>query len=169
MLSAGPALAADIRDMACKTTAECLSEADKLAGRVVKDATSARGKAQDQFYWMGRINMASTVMLLEEKIIPAALGKPIAEGVFYSIQQAEQPGGKRPTDVLQIERIISEKAVSEATLIHSGRSRQDMLATYRVALIRTAMLDSADALLAARKTLLDFAAQNAARFCCAKR
>ena len=160
MLGAGPAYAADIRDTPCKTTAECLAEADKLSGRVVKDATSARGKAQDEFYWMGRINMASTVMLLEEKIIPAALGKPIAEGVFYSIQQAEQPGGKRPTDVLQIERIISEKAGPEATLIHSGRSRQDMRATYRVALIRTAMLDTADALLAARKTLLEFAAQN---------
>ena len=82
MLSAGPALAADIRDMACKTTAECLSEADKLAGRVVKDATSARGKAQDQFYWMGRINMASTVMLLEEKIIPPYWASRSPKGCF---------------------------------------------------------------------------------------
>ena len=151
---------ADIRDTACKTTAECQAEANKLSGRETKDATSVRAKAQDQFYWLGRINMASAVMLLEEGIIPSALGKPIAEGVQYSIQQADQPGGKRPSDVLQIERIISEKAGPEATLIHSGRSRQDMLATFRVAQIRTAMLDTTEALLEARRTLIEFAANN---------
>lgn len=159
-LATAPTFAADIRDTACKTTDECQAEANKLRGAVIKDATSARGKAQDQFYWMGRINMASTAMLLEEGIIAARLGKPIAEGVLHSIQQATEPGGKRPTDVLLIERIISEKAGPEATLIHSGRSRQDMLATYRVAQIRTNMLDTAEALLEARQTLIEFAAKN---------
>ncbi len=152
--------AADIRDTACKTTAECRAEAAKLSGGLTRDATSARAQKQDQFYWIGRINMASTVMLLEQGIIAPKLGKPIAEGVLHSIRQADEPQGKRPLDVLQIERIISEKAGPEATLIHSGRSRQDMLATYRVAELRTAMLDTADALLQARQTLIDFAAQN---------
>ncbi|MBK6651253.1 MAG: argininosuccinate lyase [Betaproteobacteria bacterium] len=154
------AQAADIRDTACKTTAQCQAEANALSGRVTKDATSARALAQDQFYWLGRINMASTTMLMEEGIIAAPLGKPIAEGVLHSIQQADSPGGKRPKDVLQIERIISEKAGAQATLIHSGRSRQDMLATYRAAHLRTAVLDTADAMLEARQTLIDFAAAN---------
>lgn len=152
--------AADIRDTACKTTADCQAEANRLRGAVTKDATSQRAQAQDQFYWLGRINMASTAMLLEEGIIAAPLGKPIAEGVLHSIQQAELPGGKRPKDVLQIERIISEKAGPQATLIHSGRSRQDMLATYRAAHLRTAVLDTADAMMEARQTLIDFAAAN---------
>ena len=107
-LASGFSHAADIRDTACKTTAECQAEADRLRGTVTKDATSARAKAQDQFYWLGRINMASTAMLLEEGIIPAKLAKPIAEGVIYSIRQADEPKGKRPKDVLQIEKIISE-------------------------------------------------------------
>ncbi|MDD5333231.1 MAG: lyase family protein [Rhodoferax sp.] len=154
------AAVADIRDTACRTTAQCEAEANRLRGSVSKDATSARAKAQDQFYWLGRINMASTVMLLEEGIIPARLARPIAEGVIYSIRQADQPGGKRPRDVLQIEKIISEKAGPEATLIHSGRSRQDMLATYRVAQLRTAVLDTAEALLQARLALLDLASHN---------
>lgn len=158
------AVAADIRDTACRTTAECQAEANRLRGSVSQDATSARAKAQDQFYWLGRINMASTVMLLEEGIIAARLARPIAEGVIYSIRQADQPGGKRPRDVLQIEKIISEKAGPEATLIHSGRSRQDMLATYRVAQLRTAVLDTAEALLQARLALLDFAANNVDTF-----
>ena len=159
-LGSASSQAADIRDTACKTTAECQAEANRLRGAVTKDATSQRAQAQDQFYWLGRINMASTAMLLEEGIIAAPLGKPIAEGVLHSIQQAEQPGGKRPKDVLQIERIISEKAGPQATLIHSGRSRQDMLATYRAAHLRTALLDTADAMMEARQTLIDFAAAN---------
>ena len=57
--------AADIRDTACKTTAECQLEANRLRGAVTKDASSQRAQAQDQFYWLGRINMASTAMLLE--------------------------------------------------------------------------------------------------------
>lgn len=170
VLSAGAAfgapsaLAADTRDTPCMTTAECKAEADRLRGTVTRDATSARAKAQDQFYWIGRINMASTVMTVEEGIIPKALSRQIAEGVAHSIAQAAQPGGKRPTDVLQIERIIADKAGPEATLIHSGRSRQDMLAAVRTMQLRDQVLDTADALLAARKVLLDIAAQHTETF-----
>jgi argininosuccinate lyase len=156
--------AADVRDTPCRTTAECQAEADKLRGTVTKDATSATAKAQDQFYWLGRINMASTVMLVEEGIIPRPLVRPIAEGVAYSIRQADQPGGKRPTDVLQIERIISDRSGPEATLIHTGRSRQDMLAAVRVMRLRTEFLDTAAALLAARRALLDMASKNVETF-----
>ena len=120
--------AADTRDTPCRTTAECQAEADRLRGVSAKDATSARTKAHDQFYWLGRINMATTVMTVEEGVVPRPLARQIAEGVAHSIAQADQPGGKRPTDVLQIEKIISDKAGAEATLIHAGRSRQDMLA-----------------------------------------
>lgn len=156
--------AADVRDTPCRTTAECQVESNRLRGTVTRDATSAEAKAQDQFYWIGRINMASTVMLAERGIIAAPLVRQVATGVAHSIRQAAEPGGKRPTDVLQIERIISDKAGPEATLVHTGRSRQDMLATVRVARLRTQFLDTAQALLAARRTLLDLAAQHTETF-----
>ena len=162
LLSAGHA--ADTRDTACRTTAECQAEADRLRGTVTKDATSARAKRQDQFYGLGRINMASTVMAVEEGIVPRALARQVAEGVAFSISQAEQPGGKRPSDVLQIERIATDKAGPEVTLIHAGRSRQDMLATVRVMRLRTEMLDLADALLDARQAMLDLAARHVETF-----
>src|SRR5688500_17468854 len=104
------ATASDVRDTDCRTTQECQEESNRIRGVITQDATSALARAQDQFYWLARINMASTVMLLEEGIISARLAKPIAEGVQYSIAQAREPGGKRPTDVLQVERIISDKA-----------------------------------------------------------
>ncbi len=156
--------AADIGQTACRTTAECQAEADKLRGGSSKDATSARAKAHDQFYWLGRINMATTVMTVEEGVVPRQLARQIAEGVAHSIAQAEQPGGKRPTDVLQIEKIISDKAGPEATLIHAGRSRQDMLASVRTMRLRDEVLDTAGALLAVRQDLLDIAARNVETF-----
>ena len=124
------------------------------------DGTSALASSQDLFYWFGRINMASTVANVESGIIPKALAGPIASGVAHSILQARQPGGKRPQDVLQTEKIITDFAGPEATLIHTGRSRQDMHSTLTMGQLRTELLDYASALNALRAQLLDMAAQH---------
>jgi argininosuccinate lyase len=163
-LAAGAARADNVGDTACKTTAECVAEANRLRGVTVRDATSAMAGAQDQFYWMNRINMASTVMLVEKGIIPRQLVKPVAEGVRYAIVQATQPGGKRPEDVLQLERIISEKTGPEATLVHTGRSRQDMNAAIRTMRLRRAVLDTAEVLVATRAQLIEIAAKHTETF-----
>ena len=83
--------AADIRDTLCRTTEECQAEANKLRGVSANDATSARAKTHDQFYWIGRINMATTVMTVEEGVVPQQYARQIAEGVSHSIAQAAQP------------------------------------------------------------------------------
>ncbi|WP_200843722.1 argininosuccinate lyase [Pantoea sp. 18069] len=160
LLASGAAGAAETLDTACRSTEECRAQAAKLQGKPRGDATSAQARAQDVFYWFGRINMASTVMTVEEGIIPAALAGRIARGVAHSIDQAGQPGGHRPTDVLQVEKLISDAAGPEATLIHSGRSRQDMHATLNAAQLRTEVLDFTAALNGARTRLLALAAQN---------
>jgi argininosuccinate lyase len=160
LFPAGATRAADVRDTGCLTTAECQAQADKLRGTVTRDATSGQAKSQDIFYWFGRINMASTVMNAEEGIIPNELVGRIARGVAHSIDQGLKPGGKRPTDVLQTEKIITDVAGPEATLIHSGRSRQDMHASLNAAQLRTEMLDFADALIEARSRLLEIAAKH---------
>jgi len=164
LLLAPAAHAADIRDTACRTTAECLAQAAQIQGRVTRDATSPLAKSQDFFYWVGRINMASAVMNVEEGIIPAPLAGPIARGIAHSIEQAAQPGGKRPGDVLQIEKIITDHAGPEATLVHSGRSRQDMHATLNAARLRTELLDFTDQLNEARGILLDTAGKHLETF-----
>lgn len=117
------AVAADVRETPCKTTQECQQESNLIRGLMTQDATSALAKAQDTLHWIGRINIASTVILLEEGIIPARMARPIAEGVQHSIMQAREPDGWRPTDVMQVERTICDRAGADATLIHSGRSR----------------------------------------------
>ncbi len=158
--AAATAHAADIKDVPCRTTAECLAENARVRGEVFKNDTSKTAELQDVFYWTNRINMASTVMLHERGLLDKANAARIAEGIEHAVAQAGKPGGKRPTDYLQIENIIAEKAGPEATFIHAGRSRQDILATVRVSRLRTAMMDVADRLLLLRKTVLDIAEQH---------
>ena len=156
----GAANAADTLDTACRTTEECQAQVARLQGTVKGEATSALAKQQDVFYWFGRINMASTVVHAEQGIIPAPLVGRIARGVSHSIDQAAQPGGKRPTDVLQVEKIITDQVGPEGTLIHTGRSRQDIHSTLNAAQLRLEVLDYADALDAVRKRLIDLAGKH---------
>lgn len=156
----GSAYAADTLDTPCRTTQECQAQVARLQGTVKGDATSALAKQQDVFYWFGRINMASTVVHAEQNIIPAPLVGRIARAVSHSVDQAAQPGGKRPTDVLQVEKIITDQVGPEGTLIHTGRSRQDIHSTLNAAQLRLEVLDYADALDAVRKRLIDLAGKH---------
>src|SRR6185437_11255876 len=163
LLIASAALAADTGQLPCKTTQECNENAAKIGANVPSGAQlhiSQPDAAEDQFYWVNKINKASTVMLVEEGIFPKGVGQLIAKGVDYAIRQAQRPGGKRPGDVLQIEKIMTDKVGEEASVIHAGRSRQDMYATYRAAKLRNQTLDFAEALLGLRARMLAKAADN---------
>lgn len=168
ILLSWPALvfAADTGQLPCHTTAECNQQAAKAGASTgsltTKDsnATSKTDQAEDQFFWLNKINKASTVMLTEEKIISPEMGRKIAKGIEHVIDQAKQPDGRRPKDVLQIESIITEAIGPDASLVHTGRSRQDMYATFRMAKLRTELLDYSDALNTLRERMLATAAKN---------
>ncbi|WP_200914709.1 hypothetical protein [Bradyrhizobium viridifuturi] len=117
LLIASSALAADTGQLPCKTTQECNENAAKIGANAPSGAlpsTSKADAAEDQFYWLNKINKASTVMLVEENIFPKDVGQLIAKGVDYTIKQAQQPDGKRPSDVLQIEKIMTDKVGEQA-------------------------------------------------------
>lgn len=160
----GLTLAQNAADLPCRTTEECQAQAAKLRGNVSKGATSAQAKAEDQFFWLNKVNKASAVMLYEQGIVPEELAGKLARGVQHAIDQAGQPGGKRPTDVLQLEKIIMEVVGPEASLIHTGRSRQDMNMTIQQARLRLAILDFNDSVNVVRGKLLAIAAQNVETF-----
>ena len=166
-LAATPGLAgaADTGQLPCRTTAECTEQAAKIGAFVpppnaTANTTSKTDQAEDQFYWMNKINKASSVMLVEEKILTPEMGRLIAKGVNHAIEQATKPDGKRPADVLQIEKIITDAIGPDGSLIHAGRSRQDMYATYRMAKLRNEVLDFTDALNSLRERVLVTAARN---------
>ena len=130
-------------------------------------ATSAAAQASkakaahDNFYWLGEFNKASTVMVIEQGIVPKELGARIAKGVSQVIEEGDKPGAKRPGDYLAYEPLLLAVAGPDATRMHSGRSRQDILATNRRVMLRERALDLAQAMTIARERLLEMAAKHA--------
>ena len=116
--------------------------------------------AHDNFYWLGELNKASTVMVVEQGIVPRELGAKIATGVARVIEDGDQPGARRPGDYLQYEPLLIAQSGPDATRMHSGRSRQDILSTTRRVMLRERTLELLQAIASARAKLLATAGQN---------
>jgi argininosuccinate lyase len=101
---------------------------------------------RDEFFWLGEINKATAVINTEQGLLDKAMAPRIAAGISKVIAAGGQPGGKRPSSVITFEPLLIEAAGPEVTLLHAGRSSQDMHATYRAAILRDDMLDLADQL-----------------------
>ena len=124
-------------------------------------SSQAQESRRDSFYWLGEINKASTVINSEEGLLDPALAPRIAAGLDRVLKAGDQPGGKRPSLVITFEPLLIEAAGVEATLIHAGRSSQDMLATARAAMIRDGMLRLDAALRRTTASLLKLAEAHA--------
>lgn len=111
-------------------------------------ATSAAQAApvQDEFFWLGEINKASAVINTDEGLLDKSLAPLLHNGISKVLADGNQPGGKRPTLVITFEPLLIEAAGPQITLLHAGRSSQDMLSTVRSALLREEMLKLAEAL-----------------------
>lgn len=114
----------------------------------------------DAFYFLGEMNKASTVMVIENKIVPTGLGKTIVNAVDQVIRDGDQPGAKRPADYLQYEPLILAIAGPDGSRMHSGRSRQDILATNRRLMQRERVLDLMAAMNQSKAQILALAAQH---------
>lgn len=113
---------------------------------------------RDEFFWLGEINKASTVINSEQGLLDRSLAPKLAKGIAKVIEAGGQPGAKRPSTVITFEPLMIKEAGVEVTLIHAGRSSQDMHATYRAAIMRDRLLTLADQLNRATRTMVDLAA-----------
>ncbi|MBN1471294.1 MAG: argininosuccinate lyase [Syntrophaceae bacterium] len=111
----------------------------------------------DQFFWLGQINKATAVINTDEGLLDKVIAPRIAAGVAKVIEDGNKPGGKRPATVITFEPLLIKAAGPEVTLLHAGRSSQDMHATYRAAILREDMLALANQLHKASKSLVKLA------------
>jgi argininosuccinate lyase len=109
-------------------------------------AMAQQAASRDEFFWLGEINKASAVINTEEGLLDKALAPRIAAGLSKVLKDGGQPGGKRPPTVITFEPLLIEAVGVEATLLHAGRSSQDMIATYRAAMLRDDLLNLAEQL-----------------------
>ena len=126
-------------------------------------AGQARGAGySDEFHLLNEFNKASTVMVVEQGIVPRELGVKIADGISKVIADGAKPGAKRPGDYLQYEPLLLAHAGPDATRMHSGRSRQDIIPTNRRVMLRERALALMQSMVAARAKLLETAGEHGA-------
>jgi argininosuccinate lyase len=124
-------------------------------------ALAQQAENRDAFYWLGQINKASTVINTDEGLLDKSLAPKVAAGIATVLEQGRQAGGKRPATVITFEPLLIKAAGPEVTLLHAGRSSQDMLSTVRAAELRDEVLNLADQLNRTSMALVGLARQNA--------
>ena len=117
----------------------------------------AAAQQHDPFYWLGEINKASAVMVVERGIVPKELGSRIADAVRQVIATGDSPGAVRSGNYLVIEDALIKIGGPDITRLHSGRSRQDIGATIQRLAMRDDLLAALDRLNAVRAALLGLA------------
>jgi len=108
----------------------------------------------DEFFWLGEINKATAVINTDEGLLDRNMAPLAFAGITKVLADGDKPGGKRPVNVITFEPLLIEAAGPQITLLHAGRSSQDMLATLRSAILRDDMLALADQLNKTTATLV---------------
>jgi argininosuccinate lyase len=116
---------------------------------------------RDEFYWLGQMNKATAVINSEEGLLDPAKVPRIAAGIVKVLQDGALPGGRRPSTVITFEPLLIRAAGQDVTLLHAGRSSQDMHATYRAAILKDDLLALAEQLNRASTTLVNLAERHA--------
>lgn len=129
-------------------------------GRDIPHSTSARAEAENWGFWELMINRASLVMLSEQKILPPETVRRIARAQKKAEEKFTRPGEPPLSDIMPLEKALIEQCGQEATLIHTGRSRQDIFATLNQGRLRRSVLDLAQSMNEFRRTLLSIALQH---------
>ena len=123
-------------------------------------ATSREAEEKNWGYWQNRINRASLVMLTEEGIVSPEDADMIARAQLAAEHRLSQPGVEPISDIMPLEKILIEECGPKASLIHTGRSRQDIFATLNQARLRLSFLDFAQALNEFRDELMAIAKEH---------
>ena len=113
----------------------------------------AENVKHDEFFWLGEMNKATAVINSDDGLLDKAVTKKVAQGIQAVIDKGNQKGGPRPTQVIKFEPYMIQEAGMDVTMLHIGRSSQDMHATYRSAIIRDNTLKLSQKLTSVMQTM----------------
>ena len=109
-------------------------------------ATAQKSIVRDEFFWLGQMNKASTIINSEEGLLDKDMVPKIAAGIAKVLEDGAQTNARRPSTVISFEPLLIRAAGQDVTLLHAGRSSQDMHATFRAAILKDDLLALADQL-----------------------
>lgn len=107
--------------------------------------------------WLQLINRASIVSNIEAGLLDRENGRKLAEALDIMREEAKQPGAKRAELYITFEPEMLERAGLAASIVHVGRSSQDILATANLGLNLERLNKVLFALLEVRGALLALA------------
>ena len=125
-------------------------------------AFAQKAVVRDEFFWLGQMNKASTIINSEEGLLDKAMVPKIAAGIVKVLEDGAQANARRPSTVISFEPLLIRAAGQDITLLHAGRSSQDMHATYRAAILKDDLLALAEQLSKTSDTLVKLADRHAA-------
>lgn len=112
---------------------------------------------RDEFFWLGEINKATLVINSRQGLLPMPIAEEAAKALREVLADGDADPTKRAKTYITFEPLMLKKADPVITLMHAGRSSQDMHATYRSAILRDHVLEVGDALNAVLETMTDLA------------
>lgn len=109
---------------------------------------------RDEFFWLGQMNKATVVTNTRLGLLSTDLAKKAAAGIQTVLDSGVDPEN-RVKRVIQFEPKLIAAAGPEVTVIHVGRSSQDMHSTYRSAMMRDHVLRLANSLTTVMNRLIE--------------
>ncbi|VFR27833.1 Argininosuccinate lyase [plant metagenome] len=123
-------------------------------------AQAADAPPRDEFFWLGEINKATAVINTDQGLLDKAMAPRLAAGLQKVLDAGNAAGAKRPNTVITFEPLLIKAAGEDITLLHAGRSSQDMHATFRAAMLRDKLLALSTQLNQTAGTLVELASQH---------
>lgn len=111
----------------------------------------------DAFFWISIINKATVVVNRRSGLISERIARLAARGIDAVERDARTDVSKRVDKYIAYEPMLVAATSPEVTIIHAGRSSQDILSTMRLALVEEGTLTVIDALDGVIEELLDLA------------
>ncbi|MDO4178123.1 MAG: argininosuccinate lyase [Phascolarctobacterium sp.] len=118
---------------------------------------AAKAPARDNFYWLGQINKATDIINTNQGLLTQEQGHRFAQGIQKVLDDGNKPNAARPNLVITFEPLLIAASGPEITMLHAGRSSQDMLTTISIVRQREQMLELAKSLNDMQATLLELA------------
>lgn len=130
------------------------------AGRAEDLLTWPGRPGRDEFFWITEVNKATLLTNLARGLLAEEQAKAFGRGVAAVEKACAEPGAARPKMYIRYEPLLVKAAGLEATLMHAGRSSQDIHATFQRAIVRDETLALLEALLGVVRALLAMAHAN---------